>query len=113
MSAHDEMPSAHAAAQAGDPDGLGHLEILRAELDATDAELLEAIRARLDVCARIGHHKKRFAIPMMQPHRIGVVQARAAAFAQIHGLRPAFLHALYAQIIEETCRLEEDIIGQA
>ena len=92
--------------------GLAHLEELRAELDATDAALLEAIRQRLDVCARIGRHKKRFAIPMMQPQRIGVVQARAAAFAQAHGLRPEFLHALYVQIIEETCRLEEEIIGQ-
>jgi chorismate mutase len=117
MSGHDELPSArtaaHPSAPAGAQDGLGHLETLRAELDGTDVALLEAIRHRLDVCARIGQHKKRFAIPMMQPQRIGVVQARAAAFAQAHGLRPEFLYALYAQIIEETCRLEEDIIGQA
>jgi chorismate mutase len=101
------------AAAEGDPGGLVHLEELRAELDATDAALLEAIRQRLDVCARIGLHKKRFTIPMMQPQRIGVVQARAAAFAQAHGLRPEFLHALYVHIIEETCRLEEEIIGHA
>jgi chorismate mutase len=48
---------------------------------------------------------------MMQPHRIGVVQARAAAFAAEHGLSPAFLHALYELIITETCRLEDEIIG--
>lgn len=101
------------ASAQGDPGGLAHLETLRAELDATDAALLQAIRQRLDVCARIGLHKKQFAIPMMQPQRIGVVQARAAAFAHTHGLRPEFLHALYVQIIEETCRLEDEIIGKA
>lgn len=87
------------------------LAALRAELDRIDALLLETLRQRLDCCRRIGQLKKRHAIPMMQPQRIGVVQARAAAFAKIHGLSPEFLHALYELIIAETCRLEGEIIG--
>ncbi len=91
--------------------GEAQLAALRAELDETDGLLLETLRRRLDVCVRIGHHKKAFGVPMMQPQRIGVVQGRAAAFAARHGISPAFLRSLYELIIQETCRLEEDIIG--
>ncbi|SEM43468.1 chorismate mutase [Variovorax sp. YR750] len=87
------------------------LQSLRDELDSLDRTLLETLRQRLNCCCRIGLHKRDHAIPMMQPQRIGVVQARAAAFAAEHGMSPAFLHALYELIIAETCRLEDEIIG--
>ena len=87
------------------------LQSLRDELDGLDRTLLETLRLRLDCCCRIGLHKRDHAIPMMQPQRIGVVQARAAAFAAEHGMSPAFLRALYELIIAETCRLEDEIIG--
>ena len=87
------------------------LQALREELDGLDRTLLETLRQRLDCCCRIGLHKRDHAIPMMQPHRIGVVQARAAAFAAEHGMSPSFLRALYELIITETCRLEDEIIG--
>jgi chorismate mutase len=48
---------------------------------------------------------------MMQPHRIGIVQRRAEAYAIEHGISPEFLQALYDRIIEETCRIEDDIIA--
>ena len=85
--------------------------MLRDELDGLDRMLLETLRQRLDCCCRIGLHKRDHAIPMMQPHRIGVVQERAAAFAAEHGMSPVFLRALYELIITETCRLEDEIIG--
>jgi chorismate mutase-like protein len=87
------------------------LQALRDELDGLDRTLLETLRQRLDCCCRIGLHKRDHAIPMMQPHRIGVVQERAAAFAAEHGMSPTFLRALYELIIAETCRLEDEIIG--
>ncbi len=87
------------------------LQALRGELDAIDQRLLELVRERLECCCRIGHWKKQHGVPMMQPARIGVVQERAAAFAMAHGLSGEFLRRLYALIIEETCRLEDAIIG--
>jgi chorismate mutase len=87
------------------------LQALRDELDGLDGILLETLRQRLDCCCRIGLHKRDHTIPMMQPHRIGVVQARAAAFAAAHGMSPSFLRELYELIIAETCRLEDEIIG--
>lgn len=87
------------------------LQKLREELDGVDRRLLEIIRFRLDCCARIGHHKKLHGVPMLQPHRIDIVQRRAEEFASVHGLSAEFLRALYECIIEETCRLEDEIIG--
>jgi chorismate mutase-like protein len=88
----------------------GTLETLRAELDRIDAEFLGALGARVAVCRSIAYHKREHAVPMMQPHRIGVVQQRAARFAAANGLALAFMQQLYDLIIGETCRIEDLII---
>ncbi|TDB78576.1 chorismate mutase family protein [Micromonospora sp. KC723] len=87
------------------------LERLRAELDRIDAELLDRLQARIACCVRIGHVKRAHAVPMMQPHRIGIVQERAAAFADRHGIDREFMRRLYDLIIAETCRIEDMVIG--
>ena len=104
-----ECAGFHGSAPSGS--ALDTLEDLRRELDQTDRALLESLRQRLDCCMRIGAHKKIHDIPMMQPQRIGVVQQRAADFAAANRLNPSFFYALYALIIEETCRLEDEVIG--
>jgi chorismate mutase-like protein len=88
----------------------GTLETLRAELDRIDAEFLGALGARVAVCRSIAHYKREHAVPMMQPHRIGVVQQRAARFAEANGLDLTFMKRLYDLIIGETCRIEDLII---
>jgi chorismate mutase-like protein len=87
------------------------LESLRAELDAVDRSLLAAVRDRLNVCVRIAEVKRDHAVPMMQPHRISVVQDRAAAFGAEHGIDGDFLERLYDLLIEETCRVEDLVIA--
>ncbi|MFB7629931.1 chorismate mutase family protein [Streptomyces sp. NPDC056149] len=84
---------------------------LRAELDALDARLLDVVRERIEVCVRIAHHKSAHGVPMMQPHRIGVVQERAARYGERHGVDQEFLRRLYDLIIEETCRVEDLVMG--
>lgn len=111
MSAHASAASPQDRSVSEDPQTL--LATLRAELDGVDVMLLETLRHRLDCCRRIGLLKKDHAIPMMQPQRIGVVQARAAEFAQAHGLNAEFLRVLYEHIIAETCRLEDEVMGVA
>jgi 4-amino-4-deoxychorismate mutase len=86
------------------------LEALRAELDRIDAEFLGALGARVDVCRSIAYYKREHGVPMMQPHRIGVVQQRAARFAEANGLDLTFMKQLYDLIISETCRIEDLII---
>jgi chorismate mutase len=86
---------------------------LRAELDAIDERFLEELRARIEKCVEIGHFKRENDVPMMQPHRIGIVQERAARFGEKHGIDRAFLRKLYDLIIEETCRVENEVIGDS
>jgi 4-amino-4-deoxychorismate mutase len=87
------------------------LEELRSELDAVDARLLDILKERVDCCVRIAHHKREHGIPMMQTHRIGLVQERAAQYAATHGIDATFLRRLYELIISETCRVEDEVIG--
>ncbi|RYF49410.1 MAG: chorismate mutase family protein [Comamonadaceae bacterium] len=83
---------------------------MRDELDRIDAAILNTLRARLELCCRIGELKRTHAIPMMQPARIGVAQQRAAVYAAVHRMNPVFLRSLYDLVIAETCRLEDEII---
>lgn len=83
---------------------------LRAELDLVDETLLDILKSRIDLCVRIAEHKREHGVPMMQPHRIGVVQERAARYGAEHGIDGTFLRRLYELIIEETCRVEDLVI---
>jgi chorismate mutase len=107
----DKSKSASSSGSTTAPDDAQRrLEDMRSELDAIDARLLEDLRQRLEICTRIGLHKKAHAIPMLHPARIGFVHLRAAAFAAVHGLRPGFVRAVYNLVIAESCRLEDEII---
>jgi 4-amino-4-deoxychorismate mutase len=103
-----ELVDRATAREEADP---GSLETLRAELDRIDAELLGALGARVAVCRSIAGYKREHGVPMMQPHRIGVVQQRAARYAEANGLDVTFMRRLYDLIIGETCRIEDLIIG--
>ncbi|RJL34336.1 chorismate mutase family protein [Bailinhaonella thermotolerans] len=87
------------------------LEALRAELDAIDLRLLDVLRERIELCVRIAEHKREHGVPMMQPHRIGVVQDRAARYGAEHNIDQRFLRSLYDLVIAETCRVEDLVIG--
>jgi chorismate mutase-like protein len=98
---------------ARDESGPGTLDTLRAELDRIDVELLGALGARVALCRRIAGYKREHGVAMMQPHRIDVVQQRAARYAAANGLEPTFVARLYDLIIGETCRIEDQIIDAA
>ncbi len=91
--------------------GEANLDTLRNRLDRIDAELLDKIRERIECCVEIARFKRANGVPMMQPHRIHTVHRRAAEYGAAHGVDRAFLRRLYGLIIEETCRVEDEIIG--
>ncbi|MFC9789547.1 chorismate mutase family protein [Rhodococcus sp. NPDC127528] len=99
-----------AAAAVPDVHAEGELESLRAELDRIDNELLDSVRARIEVCTRIAVVKRRYAIPMMQPRRVGAVHEHARTYALSHDLSADFLRNLYDLLIAETCRVEDVVI---
>jgi chorismate mutase-like protein len=92
-------------------EGVEDLERLRAQLDALDRVLLDTVRDRIRCCVRIADVKRRHRVPMMQPHRIEIVQERAAAYAAEHGIDATFLRRLYDLIVDETCRVEDLVIA--
>ncbi|WP_162820557.1 chorismate mutase family protein [Microvirga calopogonii] len=86
------------------------LERLRARLDACDDALMEALRERFAVCAEIAEHKRSHGLSVIQPGRVAVVRARAAAFAAGGGIDADFLQRIYGLVIDEACRLEQAIV---
>lgn len=87
------------------------LEALRSRLDGIDEALLDQLRLRIECCVEIAGYKLRNDVPMMQPHRIGIVQRRAARYAAEHGINADFLRQLYDLVIGETCRVENLVIN--
>ncbi|MDT0476285.1 chorismate mutase family protein [Streptomyces sp. DSM 41014] len=86
------------------------LDTLRDDLAQRDDQLLHLLRERLDICAQIARYKQEHGLPVMQPDRIAVAQERAAAFGAEHGVDQGFLRRLYDLLIEEACRVEEEIV---
>jgi 4-amino-4-deoxychorismate mutase len=105
------MNRATAAAPFPTTDASGEIEDLRSALDRIDESLLDLLRRRIECCVEIAHVKRKHGLPMMQPHRIGIVQQRAARYAEAHGLSGEFLRRLYDDVIAETCRVEDLVIG--
>lgn len=86
---------------------------LRSILDRLDAELLEVLAARFDVCREVAAYKATAQIPMMQPARVAEVKRRAAENGQARGIDGSFMAALYELIIAEACRIEDEILEVA
>jgi chorismate mutase len=87
------------------------LEPLRARIDDLDRQITALLADRLQVCAEVATYKRQHAIPMMQPDRVEAVKDRCAALGASKGLRAEFVRELYGRIIDEACRLEDEIIG--
>lgn len=87
------------------------LEPFRKQIDDLDSQITTLLAKRLEVCAAVAKYKKENSIPMMQPDRVEAVKDRCAALGASKGLRPDFVRTLYALVIEEACRLEDEIIA--
>jgi 4-amino-4-deoxychorismate mutase len=87
------------------------LQDLRKQLDDLDHQLLALLGQRFEICRQVAQRKTQFAIPLMQPGRVKIVQDRAIAAAREHGFGEAFALDLYQRIIAEACRLEDELMG--
>lgn len=91
-------------------DGVDALATFRRELNALDEEIVRLLGRRFELIREIGQHKRRNKIPMMQPARVLEVKERCARIASAHGIDPEFARRLFALIIDEACRVEDEII---
>jgi len=87
------------------------LTAYRESIDAIDAQLVELLGRRYAICREVARLKKAHDIPMMQTGRVEQVKQRCARLAAQHEVDPDFIRELYALIIGEACRIEDDIIG--
>jgi 4-amino-4-deoxychorismate mutase len=84
----------------------------RRQLNGLDEQIMGLLGQRFQVCRTVAHYKRDHAIPMMQPGRVAEVKERCARMAAEHGIDPEFARRLYAAIIDEACRLEDEIIEE-
>ena len=89
---------------------ISELEAFRQEIDAVDYQIVEALAKRFEIAKRVADFKKQQGIPMMQPDRVEAVKQRRRELGMQHGLDGQFIVALYSLIIQETCRVEDEII---
>lgn len=85
----------------------------RALLDELDTQITELIAQRLAVCVEVGHIKRAEGIPMMQPDRVAQVRETWATRGIHLGVDPGLMHEIAGHLIDEACRLEDEIIGNA
>src|SRR5215207_2146655 len=87
------------------------LASFRDRIDEIDERLLSALAERIDVCKEVAEHKQEQGIAMMQPGRVAAVEDRWAELARARGLDEAFARSLCRAVIDEGCRVEDEIIG--
>lgn len=93
--------------QPNTPDPQTHLATLRRKIDALDMQLMAIVQERMQVCLDVADVKSRYNIPMMQKGRVEAVLDRGRATAREAGLPEEYFAALFALIIDETCRQED------
>jgi 4-amino-4-deoxychorismate mutase len=89
------------------------LDDFRREIDAIDDEILALLGKRFAVVRRVADYKAPRGIPAIIPERIEAVREGCARRGARLGLDPDFLRVLYSLIIDEACRLEEELIAGA
>ncbi|MGB5760883.1 MAG: chorismate mutase [Acidimicrobiales bacterium] len=87
-----------------------HLADHRRQIDQIDASLLELLGRRIEIGRRVAEYKRDNDVPVMQPSRVQEVLDRVATDAVGHELDPGFVRAMYRLIIDEMCRVEDEIV---
>lgn len=81
------------------PADVAQLGALRAEIEAVDAVLIDALARRMALAREIRVVKQRAGQPVLDPAREAAVVARAAARAREVGLPEDEIRALYWKVI--------------
>ena len=86
------------------------LEDARAKLDGLDSEIIDILARRYSIIKEIGEFKKKNQIPVMQHDRVKEILNRCTERGISYGLSEEFIKKIFSLIIEESCRIEEDIL---
>ncbi len=86
---------------------MDNIDDLRQRIDCIDAELLRLFNERAKLALEIGKVKKTLGLPVHVPHREEEILIRVQR-ENPGPLPPTSIARLYAQLIQESRRLEED-----
>ena len=86
------------------------LSEFRSELNKIDERIVALLGQRFTIIRKVADYKKDNQVPMMQPSRVEEVKDRCAESAIAHEVNPELLRNLYGLIIDEACRVEDEII---
>ena len=105
MSAAEEhrLTAAEQAVAAG-------LAPFRARLDEIDAQLVDLLGERFQICREVAVHKAENGIEMMQPGRVEIVRARYLQHGAEVDLPGDFTAGFFDLMIDSTCRAEDELM---
>ena len=82
----------------------------RARLDEIDAQLVDLLGERFQICREVAVHKSEKGIEMMQPGRVEIVRARYLQHGAEVDLPSDFTAAFFDLMIDATCRSEDELM---
>ncbi len=82
----------------------------RARLDQIDAQLVELLGERFQICREVAVHKAENEIDMMQPGRVEIVRARYLQHGAEVDLPADFTAGFFDLMIDATCRAEDELM---
>ena len=87
------------------------LEIMRIKIDKIDDQILKCLNERLKIVSLIGKYKKDNHIPILQKDRMDQIINKVRLFAKDNNINAEKMEEFYRIIIDLSCALERDIIG--
>jgi len=82
----------------------------RARLDQIDAQLVDLLGERFQICREVAVHKSENEIDMMQPGRVEIVRARYLRHGAEVDLPADFTAGFFDLMIDATCRAEDELM---
>lgn len=87
------------------------LDVLRAQIDMLDSELLRVLQQRMNVAREIGKHKKNNNIQILQTDRWSQIIDRAKEKAKSSHLSDEFIEKLFKAIHQESINIQTEILN--
>jgi 4-amino-4-deoxychorismate mutase len=84
----------------------------RARLDQIDAQLVDLLGERFQICREVAVHKSENEIDMMQPGRVEIVRARYLQHGAEVDLPADFTAGFFDLMIDATCRAEDELMAR-
>lgn len=96
-----------------DQDFQNQLELLRAEIDKVDDELMDRLAHRMEIVKQIGKYKKENQVTILQLERWKEIMERALKQGSALGVESDFIRDFYNTIHDESIRQQTMIQNQA